>query len=219
MNTEHKRTNLMSQSVNQTNKSEIAPTKITPRRIRQRKIAQGVVQGKTYREIGEELAPDAKYPSQTVSNRVNDPGVQREINAILEESDIFKVVTVERVLKEIKQLAFDTGLKPREREGYLKMLAEYLAMLKQVNLNESVTSSDELTQKAEQAIEQLKRDTLSDSLHNGVLFDNDTDRQNVTVSETETRPTPSGNEVEATPGARVSERLIPVVDSHKEGGQ
>jgi hypothetical protein len=163
---------------------------ITPKKIRQRKIAQAVVAGKSNVQIAQEIGMDAKYPSQAVCNRVRDKGVQAEIAELVSESNILSVLTTESILAEIHSLAYNRVLKPKEREGYLRMLAEYKALLKQVNLNETVTSSDALVEQAEQALSVLKAQVVHDVVH---VEGAEVDGQGEKVA------TPSGKEVEATP--------------------
>jgi hypothetical protein len=88
-------------------------TALTPRKVRQRRIAEGVLSGKTYREIGEELNPDAKYPSQTISNRLNDKGVQEAIREQVEKTDYDKS-DIRRIISLVLQSAESNA-----REGKL----------------------------------------------------------------------------------------------------
>lgn len=172
------------------------------RTIKQRKIAEAVLNGASTKEIAKVAGITGKYVSQSVYNHVNQKGTQAEIAQIVDESNVLSFVTVERIIHNIQSLAFDVTLKPKEREGYLRMLAEYKALLKQVNLNETVTSSDALVEQAEQALATLKHDTIE-----YVSAANDASVASIDQEQVvgETKATGSGKEPELHPGT-VSEK-------------
>jgi hypothetical protein len=177
---------------------------ITPTKIRQRKIAEGVIAGRSHKEIAESVGMSGKYVSNAVGNRVRDKGTQAEIAQIIDESNVLSFVTVERIIHNIQKLAFDEALKPKEREGYLRMLAEYKALLKQVNLNETVVSADALVESAEQALDKLKQSIAHDDAHtHDARTSIEQDRQHIGqgMGEDEKVDTGSGKEVEATPSS------------------
>jgi len=156
------------------------------------------VNGASTEEVAKVAGITGKYVSQSVYNRVHDKGTQAAIAELITESNVIQSLTTDKILFHIQKLALDESLKPKEREGYLRMLAEYKALLKQVNLNENVTSSDTLINEAEQALATLKASTnnqcydkLSDTNAASVASESEAAVESV---QGETKPTPSGKE-------------------------
>jgi hypothetical protein len=173
------------------------------RAIKQRQIAQAVLNGATTQEVAKVAGITGKYVAQSVYNRVNAKGTQAQMAELIDESNVLSFVTVERIIHNIQKLAFDEALKPKEREGYLRMLAEYKALLKQVNLNETVVSADALVESAEQALDKLKQSIAHDDAHtHDARTSIEQDRQHIGqgMGEDEKVDTGSGKEVEATAG-------------------
>jgi hypothetical protein len=139
--------------------------KNTTIRPKQRKLAQIYLSGKPYKDIAAEVGMNTENPSQAVHNRLQDIGTQAAIAELITESNVISQLTTDKILFHIQKLALDESLKPKEREGYLRMLAEYKALLKQVNLNETVTSSDALVEQAQAALDTLKRSVAHDAIH------------------------------------------------------
>jgi hypothetical protein len=144
--------------------SPAVPEKITPRKARHRKIAQGVVAGKTYEQIAAEVHPGVLYPRQTVYNSVQSKGVQREIAAILDynASELRSMLAQELTTR--KRDAVWT------RQLELAMKTEAMLVDKQINDTTMHTSTDELITKAEQAIDKLKH-TLAHSIEHDIQTD------------------------------------------------
>lgn len=86
---------------------------LTPRRLRHKRLAEGVLAGKTLREIGEECYPNAAYPSQTVSNALTRPGPQAAIREAAEKTDYDKS-DIRRIISLVLQSA-----ETNAREGKL----------------------------------------------------------------------------------------------------
>ena len=168
----------------------MAKTTIRPK---QRKLAERYVAGDKYADIAKDLMPTVENPRQAVYNRLQDKGTQAAIAELITESNVIRALTTDKILYHIQKLALDETLKPKEREGYLRMLAEYKALLKQVNLNETVTSSDALVEQAEQALVQLKAQVNSESTTSNASG------ASAASESGETDCPGSGKEVEATP--------------------
>lgn len=210
---------MASKTTNQTNKSEI----ITPKKARQKRVAARVIAGDSLTDIGKDEFPHAKYPHQTMSNCVKQPGYQREIAALMDYNP-----------EELRSMLAEE-LKTRKRDAVwtrqieLAMRSEAMLTDKQIQDVTQHTSVDEVTQKAQQAVDRLlavhddnapvmvshNRDYVSAPNSVSPCTNSDTEQTEHTEAdrdraEQETgresdkpvrkRPTPSGKEVEATPG-------------------
>jgi hypothetical protein len=119
--------------------------KLTPRKLRHRKLAQAVLQGKSMREIGEEVYPNANNPAQTVYNCLAYPGPQAAIAEQMEKSDYNKA-DIRRIISLVLQSA-----ETNAREG--KLTSSQAKVLEIASRTEAM-----LTDKQEQTTRTLSRD-------------------------------------------------------------
>jgi hypothetical protein len=95
--------------------------RITPKKIRHQKLAQGVLAGKTLREIGEEVYPNAENPKQTVSNCLRYEGPQAAIREEMEKSDYNKA-DIRRIISLVLQSAEENARSGKLTSSQAKVL-------------------------------------------------------------------------------------------------
>jgi len=91
---------------------------MTPKQMRQQKFAEYVLAGASYPEMAADLAPDAKYPRQTMYSSVRQPGVQQ---AILQKLPYTQESLRAKVGKIVKKTRNDRPTSPQVRVLELAM--------------------------------------------------------------------------------------------------
>jgi predicted transcriptional regulator len=94
---------------------------LTPRKVRRQKIAQGVLQGKTYEAIADELGLTGEHRRNAVCNSVQRGEVQQEIREELEKSDYNKA-DIRRIISLVLQSAEENARSGKLTSSQAKVL-------------------------------------------------------------------------------------------------
>ena len=141
--------------MNETEKIVSKPEKIGKRKIKRQQVIADVIDGKlTLKQIGEKHYPNAKYPSQTLSNSVARPAYQKDIAKIVQES----LITPEYLMGKLSNAIEETAPKQAVHSSYLQLALKTQAMLtdKLVKTENVAQALDISALKPDQLVELVK---------------------------------------------------------------